>query len=86
MSNLNVNAILVCEFVVVFDFDRHGLVGIDAGRFNVRRVRHEKVAVKVNGSHTCRRTHTHNRIKGHRLFHITSHVFNQPFAVQVRLS
>ncbi len=84
-KNLNVNAVLVRQLVVVLDLDRHGLVGVDAGRLHIRRVRHEKVAVEIHRTDARRRPNAHYRIKGHRLFNVAAHVLNQPLSVQVRL-
>ena len=49
---LNVYSVFICEFVVVFDFDRDSLISIKSSNFYISSVGHEKVTEKVNRANT----------------------------------
>ena len=69
----------------MFDLYGDGLVRVHSGQLDIRRVRHEKVAVKVDWADARRSTHSHDGVEGGSPLNVPFKILDEPLAVQVRL-
>ena len=69
----------------MFDLYGDGLVRVHSGQLDIRRVGHEKVAVKVDWADARRSAHSHDRVEGGSPLHVPFKILNKPFTVQIRL-
>ena len=82
---LNVNTVFIRQLVIVFHLHSDGLVWIERGDFDVGAVRHEKVAVKIDGPHACWCSNAHHWFEGGRLFDGSTNIRQKPLSIQIRL-
>ena len=84
-GDLDVDAVLLGELVVVLDLAGQGHVAVEGGQLHVGGVCHVERAEEVSRSDPSARTNSHDRVKHDVSAHVPLQVVDKSFPVQVRL-